>query len=77
VADLDQPGRALPAWPEIKGGALGHLDAARNEASRAADWLRGIDSPLTRAQSEAAREALKLANQAKNLLDEAKGILHA
>lgn len=66
----------LPAWPEIQGHALGHLDTARNEASKAADWLRGIDSPLTPAQAEAAREALKLANQAKNLLDEAKGVLH-
>lgn len=67
----------LPAWPEIKGHALGHLDTARNEASKATDWLRAIDSPLTPAQAEAAREALKLANQAKNLLDEAKGVLYA
>jgi len=66
-----------PAWRVIKGQALGHLDTARNEASKAADWLRGIDSPLTPAQAEAAREALKLAGQAKNLLDEAKGVLYA
>ena len=67
---------SLPTWPEISSNALGHLDTARNEASKAADWLRGIDSPLTPAQAEAAREALKLAGQAKNLIDRAKGVLH-
>jgi hypothetical protein len=61
----------LPTWPEIKGHALSHLDAAGSEISEVADWLRGIDSPLTPAQAEAAREALQLANQAKNLLDRA------
>ena len=61
----------LPAWPEIKDHALTHLDGARNEASEAANWLRGIDSPLTPGQRKAAREALRLANQAKNLLDPA------
>jgi hypothetical protein len=66
----------LPAWPVIKRHALDHLDAARNEASKAADWLRGIDSPLTPAQSEAAREALKLADQARNLIDQAEGKLY-
>lgn len=66
----------LPGWPEITGHTLDHLDTARNEASKAADWLRGIDSPLTPAQAEAASEALKLANQAKTLIDQAKGMLH-
>lgn len=67
----------LPAWPEIKGHALGHLNAAGNEISEVADWLRAIDSPLTPAQAEAAREALKLACRARDLIDEAKGVLHA
>lgn len=65
----------LPAWPEIKGQALTHLDGARNETAEAANWLRGIDSPLTPAQAEAAREALRITGQAKNLIDEAKGLL--
>jgi len=67
---------SLPAWRVIKAQALGHLDAADDEASKAADWLRGIDSPLTPAQAQAAREALKLASRAKNLIDEAKGVLY-
>jgi hypothetical protein len=67
----------LPAWPEIKGHALGHLDAAGTEISGVADWLRAIDSPLTAAEARAAREALGLACRARDLIDEAKGILHA
>jgi hypothetical protein len=67
----------LPAWPEIKGHALGHLDAAGNEISEVADWLRGIDSPLTPAETGATREALRLACRARDLIDEAKGVLHA
>jgi hypothetical protein len=66
----------LPSWPEIKGHALGHLDAARTEISGVADWLRAIDSPLTPAEREAAREALRLACKARDLIDEAKGVLH-
>jgi len=75
--DADQrAGRTLPTWPEIKGHALGHLNAAGGEISEVANWLRAIDSPLTPAQAGAAREALRLANQAKNLLDEAEGVLY-
>jgi hypothetical protein len=75
----DETGRpvSLPTWPEIKGGALGHLDAAGSEISGVADWLRAIDSPLTPAEARAAREALRLANRARDLIDEAKGVLHA
>lgn len=67
----------LPTWPEIKGHALGHLDAAGSEISEVADWLRAIDSPLTPAEARAAREALKLASRARDLIDQAKGVLHA
>lgn len=67
---------SLSAWPLISGHALTHLAAARNEMSEAANWLRGIDSPLTPAQREAAREALMLAGQAKDLIDQAKGLLY-
>ena len=75
--DFDETAARLPAWPEIKGHALGHLDAAGNEISGVADWLRGIDSPLTQAEARAAREALRLACKARDLIDEAKGVLHA
>jgi hypothetical protein len=66
----------LPTWPEISSHALGHLDAAGSEISEVADWLRAIDSPLTPAEARAAREALKLASRARDLIDQAKGILH-
>ncbi len=66
----------LPAWPEIRAHALGHLDAARNEISEAANWLRAIDSPLTPAEARSADQARKLSAQIKNLIDDAKGMLH-
>lgn len=67
--------RELPAWLEIRRHAIAHLQASRAEIAEAADWLRGIDSPLTPAQAEAAREALMLAGRAKNLIDQAKDLL--
>jgi hypothetical protein len=76
VADSGQAAAGLPAWPEIKGSALRHLDAARNEISEVGNWLRSIDSPLTPAEARSAGEARKLCAQIKNLIDEAKGMLH-
>jgi hypothetical protein len=70
----------LPTWPEIKGHALGHLNAARNEMSEVRDWLnsdwRPVGSPLTDAEAEAKHKALRIVGEVKKLIDEAKGILH-
>jgi hypothetical protein len=69
----------LPAWPEIKGHALGHLDAARNEMSEVRDWLRSdwrpTGQPLTSAEAKARSEAVRIVGQVKNLIDEAKAML--
>lgn len=69
----------LPAWPEIKGHALSHLHAARNEMSEVRDWLNSDWSPagqsLTSAEAEGRREVLRIVGQVKNLIDEAKGLL--
>ena len=76
MTDFGETAAGLPAWPEIRARALSHLHAARNEMSGAADWLRSIDSPLTPGQRRSADEARKLSAQIKNLIDEAKGMLH-
>lgn len=70
----------LPAWGEIEGHALRHLNAARNEMSEVRDWLnsdwRPAGSPLTAAQAGARGEVLRIAGEVKTLIDQAKDILH-
>jgi hypothetical protein len=75
VADFGETPAGLPKWPEIKGHALGRLNAARDDLSEVANWLRTVDSPLTPAEARECGEARRLAIQAKNLIDEAKGVL--
>ena len=69
----------LPTWDEIERHALGHLDAARNEASEVQSWLksdwRPLGSPLTDAQAEARSEVTRIAAQVKRLIDQAKDLL--
>jgi len=73
--------RELPTWREIEGHALRHLDAARNEMSEVRDWLnsdwRPLGSPLTTAQAGARSKVLRIVGEVKNLIDQAKGALHA
>ncbi len=73
-------GDGLPTWGEIEDRALRHLNAARNEMSEARDWLRSdwrpLGSPLTAAQAAARREALRIVGEVKNLIDQAKDVLH-
>jgi hypothetical protein len=70
----------LPTWGEIENHALRHLDAARNEMSEVRDWLRSdwrpLGSPLTRPAADARSEVLRITGEVKNLIDQAKGILH-
>lgn len=70
----------LPTWPEIKRGAVSDLDAARNAMSDVRDWLntdwRPLGSPLTKAEAEARNEVMKIVGQVKDLIDQAKGMLH-
>jgi hypothetical protein len=70
----------LPTWPEIRAGALRHLDAARNEMSEVRDWLnsdwRPLGSPLTAAEAKARSETLGIVGQVKTLIDQAKDALH-
>lgn len=70
----------LPTWDEIEGHALRHLDAARNEMSEVRDWLRSdwrpLGSPLTAAQAGARSEVLRIAGEVKQLIDQAKDVLH-
>ncbi|HMG63724.1 MAG TPA: hypothetical protein VK599_12310 [Streptosporangiaceae bacterium] len=70
----------LPTWGEIEGHALRHLDAARNEISEVRDWLRSdwrpLGTPLTKPEADARREVLRIVGEVKNLIDQAKGMLH-
>jgi hypothetical protein len=70
----------LPTWGEIESHALRHLDAARNEMSEVRDWLRSdwrpIGSPLPAADATARGEVLRIVAEVKNLIDQAKGMLH-
>jgi hypothetical protein len=70
----------LPTWGEIENHALRHLDAARSEMSEVRDWLRSdwrpLGSPLTDSAADARSEVLRIAGEVKNLIDQAKGILH-
>jgi hypothetical protein len=70
----------LPTWGEIENHALRHLDAARNEMSEVRDWLRSdwrsLGSPLTRPEADARSEVLRIAGEVKNLIDQAKDMLH-
>jgi cell division protein FtsL len=71
----------LPTWAEIEGHALRHLHSARNEMSEVRDWLnsdwRPLGSPLTSSAADARSEVLRIAGQAKDLIDQAKGLIHA
>jgi hypothetical protein len=73
-------GVLLPTWPEIESSALSHLDAARTEMSSVRDWLisdwKPLGTPLTPAQAEARDGVLRIVGQVKDLIDEAKGLLH-
>lgn len=69
----------LPTWPEIEQHALDHLHAARNEMSEVRDWLRSdwkpLGSPLSDTEARARSEVLRIADQVKGLIDQAKGLL--
>lgn len=71
---------SLPTRSEIKGHALRHLDAARNEMSEVRDWLnsdwRPRGSPLSDADADALSKVLQIAGEVKNLIDQAKGLLY-
>lgn len=71
---------SLPTWAEIEAHALRHLGAARNEMSEVRDWLnsdwRPLGSPLSDADAAARSEVLRIAAEVKNLIDQAKDMLH-
>jgi hypothetical protein len=64
----------LPTWAEIEAHALRHLGAARNEMSEVRGWLNSDGCPSSAA--DARREVLRITGEVKNLIDQAKGILH-
>lgn len=70
----------LPTWAEIVNHALHHLDDARDEMSSVRDWLnsdwRPLGSPLTTPEADARGEVLRIVGEVKDLIDQAKGILH-
>lgn len=69
----------LPTWRQMNHLARGHFDAARNELSTARDWLKSDWQPLGSAlppgAGDARHRALQLIGEAKDLIDEAKGVL--
>jgi hypothetical protein len=70
----------LPTWGKMRDHALHHLDAARGEMSEVRDWLnsdwRPLGSPLSDAAAAARSEVLRITGEVKNLIDQAKDILH-
>ena len=70
----------LPTWDEIEAQARFHLHTACTEMSDARDWLnsdwRPLGSPLTAAQAGARSEVLRIVDEVKKLIDQAKGVLH-
>ena len=71
---------SLLTWPEIKAHAVDHLHKARVEMSEVRDWLKSDWGPagweLPAADAEARREVLRLVGEVKNLIDQAKDLLH-
>lgn len=70
----------LPTRADIKKHALSHLHTARTEMAEVRDWLnsdwRPLGSPLSDADADASRAVLRITGEVKNLIDQAKSILH-
>jgi hypothetical protein len=69
--------RELPTWGEIERQALRHLHAARNEMGEVRDWLNSdLRVPLSDADVRSRREVLRITGEVKQLIDQAKRVLH-